>query len=466
MTLHLFPSCFFFNYFLHFSMATDNKNLNVDITALNTTTEQLESPKQKLYDSRVVLTTYPTQLGIDPIPLKWGAETAQERGPVVVSRNQESLGKRNAMGAGGGSYCIYRALAVASGALPPNHHPDFHLTEPTHQIGPFEAWSDPEKIVSLDPWGHDIVKHYQEHLDQGVDVRPTMAITKAHMKLAEIDEAIHKGILSCDGDIVTANGELKVVKVAVEPVWHLPGVAQRFGIGEPTLRRALFEDTGGMYPELITRPDLKVFLPPIGGLTVYIFGNPSFIPDPTKKLTMRVHDECNGSDVFGSDICTCKPYLIYSIEECVRQAQDGGVGAVVYFRKEGRALGEVTKYLVYNARKRQEGGDTAANYFKRTEFVAGVKDMRFQALMPDILHWLGVKRIDRFISMSNLKYEAIASSGIEIVERVSIPEDRMPADSKVEIEAKIADGYFTTGDVPTDDMLATVKGRNWDEIAH
>jgi len=25
-----------------------------------------------------------------------------------------------------------------------------------------------------------------------------------------------------------------------------------------------------MYPELITRPDIKVFLPPIGNLTVYI----------------------------------------------------------------------------------------------------------------------------------------------------------------------------------------------------
>lgn len=51
----------------------------------------------------------------------------------------------------------------------------------------------------------------------------------------------------------------------------------------------------------------------------------------------------NGSDVFGSDICTCKPYLIFAIEECIRCAQRGGVGVVVYFRKEGRALGEVTK---------------------------------------------------------------------------------------------------------------------------
>lgn len=73
--------------------------------------------------------------------------------------------------------------------------------------------------------------------------------------------------------------------------------------------------------------------------------------DPNVRLALRVHDECNGSDVFGSDICTCRPYLIFGIEEAVKEAQKGGSGVVIYFRKEGRALGEVTKYLVYNARK-------------------------------------------------------------------------------------------------------------------
>lgn len=53
--------------------------------------------------------------------------------------------------------------------------------------------------------------------------------------------------------------------------------------------------------------------------------------------------QCNGSDVFGSDICTCRPYLIFGIEEAVKEAQKGGSGVVIYFRKEGRALGEVTK---------------------------------------------------------------------------------------------------------------------------
>lgn len=58
------------------------------------------------------------------------------------------------------------------------------------------------------------------------------------------------------------------------------------------------------------------------------------------------------------------------------------------------------RYLVYNLRKR--GGDSADRYFKSTEMIAGVKDMRFQALMPDVLHWLGIKKIDRMVSMSDM----------------------------------------------------------------
>ena len=90
----------------------------------------------------------------------------------------------------------------------------------------------------------------------------------------------------------------------------------------------------------------------------------------------------------------------------------------------------------------------------------GVQDMRFQELMPDVLHWLGITRIDRLVSMSNLKYDAITQSGIEVVERVAIPDDLIPADAKVEIEAKKAAGYFTETDVPTEELLAQIKGRD------
>ena len=144
----------------------------------------------------------------------------------------------------------------------------------------------------------------------------------------------------------------------------------------------------------------------------------------------------------------------------MRQAQAGGAGLIVYNRKEGRALGEVTKFLVYNARKRQEGGDQASTYFERTECVAGVQDARFQQLMPDVLHWLGIRRIDRLMSMSNMKYDAITGSGIEVVERVPIPDGLVPPDAMVEIEAKKAAGYYTPDDAPSAGSLHNVKGRD------
>jgi GTP cyclohydrolase II len=150
---------------------------------------------------------------------------------------------------------------------------------------------------------------------------------------------------------------------------------------------------------------------------------------------------------------------VHGVEECVREAQRSGAGLIVYMRKEGRALGEVTKFLVYNARKRQEGGDTAATYFERTECVAGVQDARFQELMPDVIHWLGITRIDRFVSMSNMKYDALVTSGIEIVERVPIPEGLVPQDASVEIEAKKAAGYYAPAGVRPKKKLAETTGR-------
>lgn len=47
--------------------------------------------------------------------------------------------------------------------------------------------------------------------------------------------------------------------------------------------------------------------------------------------------------------------------------------------------------------------------------------MRFQALMPDVLHWLGIKKVDNMVSMSDMKYDAIVKSGIPIWKRYDIP---------------------------------------------
>ena len=106
------------------------------------------------------------------------------------------------------------------------------------------------------------------------------------------------------------------------------------------------------------------------------------------------------------------------------------------------------------------GGDTAAKYFERTECVAGVQDARFQELMPDIFHWLGITRIDSFASMSDMKYNALVGSGIVVGERVDIPPELIPEDAHVEIEAKIAAGYHSSAPKPTAADLAAVQGRS------
>lgn len=410
--------------------------------------------------SHIVLTSHPPKDGKIP-KIGWGAKTLKERGPLIASMADHA--SSNVIGAYSGAYSIYRAVAVAVGALDPLHVPDLTNTTPPEKIGPYEQWSDLDKIVSLDPWGHLVGSEFDDFRKRGLDVRPTIAVTKAHINMPEIKDAVRAGRLKPDGVILKDNGDVRVTKAAIDPVWYLPGIAKRFGIEENELRRALFEHSGGMFPELITRPDLKVFLPPIGGHTLYFFGSPTTMADINVKLACRVHDECNGSDVFGSDICTCRPYLCHGIELCIDMAQKGGNGLIIYNRKEGRALGEVTKFLVYNARKRQEGGDRADKYFERTECVAGVQDMRFQELMPDIFHWLGIRHIHRFASMSDMKYNALAKAGITVGERIEIPPELIPPDAAVEMEAKKAAGYFAQTQVKSKKELEGVKGRRLEE---
>lgn len=413
--------------------------------------------------SCINLTTHGPGFNSHPVPLNWGAKDPNERGPVVATNRSDDV--RNAIGAHGGSYCVYRALAVATGKLDLDHYPKLKLTVPPFKIGPNPSWFGEDKIVTMDPFGHLVNSVFKDKLEEGFDIRPSIAVTQAHIDVPEVKEAIRVGRLKPDGEILLPSGVCMIRKAAIEPVWYLPGIAKRFGIEESVLRQSLFEHTNGMYPELITRTDLKVYMPPIGGNTIYMFGDTDAITDPDKILTVRVHDECNGSDVFGSDICTCRPYLAHAIEECIRTAQAGGAGIVIYYRKEGRSLGEVTKYLVYNMRKRQEGGDQASEYFNCTKHVAGIEDVRFQQLMVDPLHWLGVTKIDKLVSMSDMKYNAITSSGIEVVERVAIPPELVPADAQVEIHAKVFAGY-DAGNVGeyksvTKDSLKDVKGREY-----
>ena len=53
------------------------------------------SPNRSTGTSRIILTTYPGQSGIDPFAMDWGNEDPKLRGPVVVSRNSRTVRRRN-----------------------------------------------------------------------------------------------------------------------------------------------------------------------------------------------------------------------------------------------------------------------------------------------------------------------------------------------------------------------------------
>ena len=66
---------------------------------------------------------------------------------------------------------------------------------------------------------------------------------------------------------------------------------------------------------------------------------------------------------------------------------------------------------------------------------------------------------DRWVSMSNIKHEALRAQGIEVVEQVAIPEGLVPLDAQVEIAAKKAAGYFAPSGAPSRAQLRRTKGR-------
>ena len=129
-----------------------------------------------------------------------------------------------------------------------DHRPDLTNTSPADPIGPHPQWADPDKIVSLDPWGHLVAAAFAEQIAAGTDMRPTIAVTKAHINMPELK----------DGDRRRAaharrRDPLGQRRRARDQGRHRPrlvpaGHRERFDVKESSLRRALFEQTGGHVP--------------------------------------------------------------------------------------------------------------------------------------------------------------------------------------------------------------------------
>lgn len=84
--------------------------------------------------------------------------------------------------------------------------------------------------MSLDPFGGLVREIYSSLSLLGYDIRRTIAVTKAHINLPELQDAIAKKRVLIDGQIVKAAGYLAVRKIAIDPLWYLPGIAQGLGV--------------------------------------------------------------------------------------------------------------------------------------------------------------------------------------------------------------------------------------------
>lgn len=84
-----------------------------------------------------------------------------------------------------------------------------------------------------------------------------------HMRLPELEQSVREGRIFPDKKIcLNDSGELAVTKFAVEPVWYLPGVAERFGIGMTfirTVRLNLDIDAFSKYTRTLTHSRRRGF---------------------------------------------------------------------------------------------------------------------------------------------------------------------------------------------------------------
>src|SRR5437763_14033195 len=123
---------------------------------------------------RIRLTSHPVEGGHGALPIRWGRADPRERGPIVGSTFTRS--QRNVIGTHSGSYGVYRALAVAAGALLRGHKPDLTNTMPTDPIGPYPQWGNPSTNESIDPLAAVAADAFKDQTGQGYDIRPTMAV--------------------------------------------------------------------------------------------------------------------------------------------------------------------------------------------------------------------------------------------------------------------------------------------------
>ena len=127
---------------------------------------------------------------------------------------------------------------------------------------------------------------------------------------------------------------------------------------------------------------------------------------------VRLHSECLTGDILGSLKCDCGPQLDAAITAMADVANEGGWGALLYMRQEGRGIGLINKLRAY--RLQDQGFDTVeAN--ERLGLPDEARDFPKAAWMLDLL---GARTI-RLMTNNPKKVAALEAAGVAVSERVA-----------------------------------------------
>jgi GTP cyclohydrolase II len=133
------------------------------------------------------------------------------------------------------------------------------------------------------------------------------------------------------------------------------------------------------------------------------------IGDPAshQPALCRLHSECFTGDILGSMRCDCGPQLKGALEAI----GEVGHGVVLYLAHEGRGIGLMNKLRAYQL---QDLGLDTVDANEHLGFDADERSFHVAACM---LRHLGIDKI-RLMTNNPTKMEALALSGVDVVERV------------------------------------------------
>lgn len=135
--------------------------------------------------------------------------------------------------------------------------------------------------------------------------------------------------------------------------------------------------------------------------------------DKNKIPLVRIHSECLTGDAFSSLKCDCGPQLNATMQMIQAYAKNGGCGAILYLRQEGRGIGLTNKIRAYALQ--DQGHDTLD-----ANLMLGLPaDARTYEMCKPMLEHVGVDKV-KLITNNPNKISYLTDLGIDVVERVPL----------------------------------------------